>query len=93
MASMITEKTVQNIIGRRNKEIHKGDCGRIMIAAGSEGMAGAAILGRRCAPAPDSSGRPSLSACFLSFRSAFRKPPAWREDFQYRTLQILMRSA
>ena len=40
MASMITEKTVQNIIGRRNKEIHKGDCGRIMIAAGSEGMAG-----------------------------------------------------
>ena len=44
MASMITEKTVQNIIGRRNKEIHKGDCGRIMIAAGSEGMAGAAIL-------------------------------------------------
>ena len=41
MASMITEKTVQNIIGRRNKEIHKGDCGRIMIAAGSEGMAGA----------------------------------------------------
>lgn len=49
MASMITEKTVQNIIGRRNKEIHKGDCGRIMIAAGSEGMAGAAILAARSA--------------------------------------------
>lgn len=49
MASMITEKTVQNIIGRRNKEIHKGDCGRIMIAAGSEGMAGAAILAARAA--------------------------------------------
>ena len=46
---MITEKTVQNIIGRRNKEIHKGDCGRIMIAAGSEGMAGAAILAARSA--------------------------------------------
>lgn len=46
---MITEKTVQNIIGRRNKEIHKGDCGRIMIAAGSEGMAGAAILAARAA--------------------------------------------
>ena len=49
MASMITEKTVQNIIGRRNKEIHKGDCGRIMIAAGSGGMAGAAILAARSA--------------------------------------------
>lgn len=49
MASIITEKTVQNIIGRRNKEIHKGDCGRIMIAAGSEGMAGAAILAARSA--------------------------------------------
>ena len=46
---MITEKTVQNIIGRRNKEIHKGDCGRIMIAAGSEGMAGAAILAAQSA--------------------------------------------
>ncbi len=49
MASIITEKTVQNIIGRRKKEIHKGDCGRIMIAAGSLGMAGAAILAARSA--------------------------------------------
>ncbi len=49
MASIITEKMVQNIIGRRKKEIHKGDCGRIMIAAGSLGMAGAAILAARSA--------------------------------------------
>lgn len=49
MAGMITEKTVKNIIGRRKKEIHKGDCGRILIAAGSEGMAGAAILAARSA--------------------------------------------
>lgn len=49
MTSIITEKTVQNIIGRRKKEIHKGDCGRIMIAAGSRGMAGAAILAARAA--------------------------------------------
>ena len=49
MASIITEKTVQNIIGRRNKEIHKGDCGRVLIAAGSLGMAGAAILAARSA--------------------------------------------
>lgn len=49
MTSIITEKTVQNIIGRRKKEIHKGDCGHIMIAAGSRGMAGAAILAARAA--------------------------------------------
>ena len=49
MDRMITEKTVKNRIGRRNKEIHKGDCGRILIAAGSWGMAGAAILAARSA--------------------------------------------
>ncbi len=49
MASIITEKTVKNIIGRRNKEIHKGDCGRVLIAAGSPGMAGAAILAAQSA--------------------------------------------
>ncbi len=49
MASMITEKTVKTIIGRRKREIHKGDCGRILIAAGSLGMAGAAILAARSA--------------------------------------------
>jgi len=49
MRSIITEKTVQNIIGRRKREIHKGDCGRILIAAGSPGMAGAAILAARSA--------------------------------------------
>ncbi|MBR1990498.1 MAG: NAD(P)H-hydrate dehydratase [Firmicutes bacterium] len=42
--SIITLKTVKNIIERRNREIHKGDCGRILIAAGSWGMAGAAVL-------------------------------------------------
>ena len=49
MTSIITEKTVQNIIGRRKREIHKGNCGRILIAAGSPGMAGAAILAARSA--------------------------------------------
>ena len=44
MDSMITLEIVKNIIERRNEEIHKGDCGRILIAAGSEGMAGAAVL-------------------------------------------------
>ncbi|MBR5230614.1 MAG: NAD(P)H-hydrate dehydratase [Firmicutes bacterium] len=45
--SIITLKTVKNIIERRNREIHKGDCGRILIAAGSVGMAGAAVLAAR----------------------------------------------
>ena len=45
--SISTEKTVKNIIERRNREIHKGSCGRILIAAGSVGMAGAAVLSAR----------------------------------------------
>ena len=45
--SIITEKTVKNIIERRPSEIHKGSCGRILIATGSVGMAGAAVLAAR----------------------------------------------
>ena len=45
--SIITEKTVKNIIERRDREIHKGGCGRILIAAGSVGMAGAVVLAAR----------------------------------------------
>lgn len=42
--SIITKEFVQTIIRKRDREIHKGDCGRILIVAGSKGMAGAAIL-------------------------------------------------
>ena len=49
MERLITEKTVQSIIAKRNKQIHKGDCGRVLIAAGSPGMAGAAILAAQSA--------------------------------------------
>ena len=45
--SIITIKNVKNIIERRNREIHKGSCGRILIAAGSVGMAGSAVLAAR----------------------------------------------
>ncbi len=41
---IITRDFVQTIIGKRKREIHKGDCGRILIVAGSVGMAGAAVL-------------------------------------------------
>ena len=43
-SSIITKEFVQTIIGKRHKEIHKGVCGRVLIVAGSEGMAGAAVL-------------------------------------------------
>lgn len=44
MDSIITKEFVQTIIEKREREIHKGDCGRILIVAGFHGMAGAAIL-------------------------------------------------
>ncbi len=44
---IITLEFVQNIIERRRREIHKGDCGRVLVAAGSSGMAGAAVLACR----------------------------------------------
>jgi len=44
---IITAETVKTIIEKRKREIHKGDCGRILITAGSLGMAGAAVLAAR----------------------------------------------
>ena len=46
---MITADLVQTMIRKRKKEIHKGDCGRILIVAGAEGMMGAAVLACRSA--------------------------------------------
>lgn len=46
---IITQDFVKTIIEKRRREIHKGDCGRILIAAGTEGMAGAAVLAARAA--------------------------------------------
>lgn len=46
---IIDEKFVKTIIEKRKREIHKGDCGRILIAAGSTGMAGAAVLAAKAA--------------------------------------------
>lgn len=41
---LITLEYVNTVIKRRNRNIHKGDCGRILLIAGSLGMAGAAVL-------------------------------------------------
>ena len=44
---MITEELVKKIVRPREAHLHKGDCGRVLIGAGSVGMAGAAILASR----------------------------------------------
>lgn len=41
---LITLEYVNTVIKRRKRNIHKGDCGRILLIAGSLGMAGAAVL-------------------------------------------------
>ncbi|MEG1583476.1 MAG: NAD(P)H-hydrate dehydratase [Anaerovorax sp.] len=43
-SGLITKEYVHTFIKERKKEIHKGDCGHILIWAGSKGMVGAAIL-------------------------------------------------
>jgi len=40
----ITEEYVRTVLKERSKDIHKGDCGRVLVVAGSKGMAGAAVL-------------------------------------------------
>lgn len=41
---LINLEYVNTVVKRRNRDIHKGDCGRVLVIAGSVGMAGAAIL-------------------------------------------------
>lgn len=44
-----TDEYIKNTLKRRDREAHKGDFGRILIYAGSAGMAGAAVLCGRSA--------------------------------------------
>ena len=41
---IITKEYVHTVIKKRRRDIHKGDCGKVLIIAGSKGMAGAAVL-------------------------------------------------
>ncbi|MCB6994593.1 NAD(P)H-hydrate dehydratase [bacterium 210820-DFI.6.37] len=41
---LITREYVNTVIKERPRDIHKGDCGKVLIIAGSVGMAGAAML-------------------------------------------------
>ncbi len=44
---LIDETLVNTMIKKRPKDLHKGDCGRVLIVAGKKGMAGAAVLSAR----------------------------------------------
>ncbi len=44
---LIDEAFVNTFIKKRDKELHKGKCGRVLVIAGSKGMAGAAVLSAR----------------------------------------------
>ena len=44
---LITREYVNTVIKERPEDIHKGQCGRVVVVAGSVGMAGAAILSAR----------------------------------------------
>jgi NAD(P)H-hydrate epimerase len=46
---LITQAYVNTLIRKRDRELHKGSCGKVLILAGSKGMAGAAVLCARAA--------------------------------------------
>lgn len=46
---IITPEMAENIIPRRQAHIHKGDCGRLFVLAGSIGLTGAGIMASRAA--------------------------------------------
>ena len=46
---LINGEQIRTFIGKRDRGLHKGDCGTVLIIAGSKGMAGAAILCARAA--------------------------------------------
>lgn len=47
--SIITPVLIENIIPERASDIHKGDCGRLFVLAGSKGLTGAAIMASKAA--------------------------------------------
>lgn len=47
--TLVDEAFVRSTLGRRAPDTHKGDAGRVLVVAGSEGHTGAAILSSRAA--------------------------------------------
>lgn len=46
---LIDREYVHTVIRKRPKDVHKGDCGKVLILAGSKEMAGAAVFASRAA--------------------------------------------
>ena len=44
MKNLITAEYVKTVLKEREKDMHKGECGKVLVIAGSKGMAGAAVL-------------------------------------------------
>ena len=44
IAGLTDSAFVHTVIRKRPQDVHKGDCGRVLIVAGSKGMAGAAVF-------------------------------------------------
>ncbi|MDD4377412.1 MAG: NAD(P)H-hydrate dehydratase [Eubacteriales bacterium] len=49
ITGLINREYVNTVINSRPKDVHKGDFGKVLLIAGSKGMAGAAILSSRAA--------------------------------------------
>lgn len=49
MDNIISPSLIENIIPKRQADIHKGDCGRLFLLAGSKGLTGAAIMASKSA--------------------------------------------
>lgn len=47
--TLITQETAAKLLPARRRDVHKGDCGRILVVAGALGMTGAAALAAQAA--------------------------------------------
>ena len=47
--SLIDDELARELLPQRASSVHKGDCGRILVVAGSRGMTGAALLAAKAA--------------------------------------------
>jgi len=79
-SGVITPDIVHPNLPKRKKELHKGDCGRIYVSAGSKGLTGAAIMAcnsaLRCGGGLITLGCPeSLNTIFeIALREVMTKP-------------------
>ena len=71
---LITLEYVNTVIKERPEDIHKGQCGRVLIVAGSVGMAGAAVLAAR-GSLKSGAGLVKIGMLWVYFHVSFFLPP------------------